>query len=46
MSSDLTEAGPINPLKNAPVITPSKACEGSDILLKLTPLQDEYKGVD
>ena len=46
MSSDFTKAGPVNPLKNAPVIAPSEACEGSNTLLELTPLQDEYEGVN
>jgi hypothetical protein len=46
MSSNLTEAGPVNPSENMPVITPSKACKGSNILLELTPIQDKYKGVN
>jgi hypothetical protein len=46
MSSNLTEAGPVNPLENASAIAPSEACEGSDTSLELTPIQDEYEGVD
>ena len=46
MSSDLTEAGPVNPVDNAPEIVPSKACEGSDTSSESTPLQDEYEGLD
>ena len=30
ISSNLTEAGPVNLLENVSVIAPSKACEGSD----------------
>ena len=46
MSSDLTEASPINLLENAPVIAPSKACKGFNILLESTPVQNKYKGVN
>ena len=46
MSSNLTEASPINPLENALVIAPSEACEGSNTSSESTSLQDEYKGVD
>ena len=46
ISSNLTEAGPINPLENASVIAPNKACKGSNTLLKLTSLQDKYEGVN
>jgi len=42
ISSNLTKAGPIDPLENMPAIAPSEACEGSntlsDTLLKSTPL--------
>lgn len=37
MSSNLTEASLVNILENTPVIMPSKACEGSNTLLELTP---------
>ena len=46
MSSNLTEAGPVNPPKNTPVITPSKACKGFNILLELILLQNKYKGIN
>ena len=46
MSFNLTEASPINPLKNMPVIVPSEACKGFNILSESTPLQDKYKGVN
>jgi len=46
MSSHLTKIGPINLAKNAPVIAPSEACEGSNTSLESTPLQDEYEGID
>jgi hypothetical protein len=46
ISSNLTEAGPVNPSENTPAITPSKAYKGSNTLLKLTPIQDEYEGVN
>jgi len=49
MSSNLTEAGPVDPLENAPAIAPSEACEGSNTSFNTsseTPLQDEYEGVD
>ena len=46
MSSDLTEAGPVNPPENTPAIAPSEACEGFDTSSESTPLQDEYEGVD
>ena len=46
MSSDLTEAGPVNPPENAPAIAPSKACKGFNTLSESTPLQDKYEGVD
>ena len=50
MSSNLTKASPINLAENAPIIAPaiapSKACERSDTLLELTPLPDEYEGLN
>ena len=42
MSSHLSKAGPINLVENISIIVPSKAYEGSNTLLKLTPLKDEY----
>ena len=38
MSSQPTKASPIDLAGNTPIIVPSKACEGSDTLLKLTSL--------
>ena len=46
MSSDFTEAGPVNPLENTPIIAPSKAYKGFNTLLKSTSLQDKYKGIN
>jgi len=46
MSSNLTEADPVNPPENVPVIAPSEACEGSDTSSESTSLLDEYEGVD
>jgi len=46
MSSYLTKAGPVNSVENASIIAPSEACEGFNTLLELTPLKDEYKGLN
>ena len=46
MSSHLSTAGPVNLAENMSEIAPSKACEGSNTLLELTPLKDEYKGLN
>jgi len=46
MYSHLSKAGPINLAENMSVIAPSEAYKGSDTLLELTPLKDEYKGLN
>jgi len=46
MSSHLTKASPVNLVENASIIAPSEACKGSDTLLELTPLKDEYEGLN
>ena len=46
MSSNLIEAGPVNPPEDASAITPSEACKGSNTSSESTSLQDKYKGVN
>ena len=46
MSSYLSKAGPINLAENMSAIAPSKACEGSNTLLELTPLKDKSEGLN
>ena len=46
ISSYLSKANPINLAGNTSIIAPSEACEGSDALLELTPLKDEYEGLN
>jgi len=46
MSSQPTEASPVNLVENTPIIAPSEAYEGSNTLSESTPLQDEYEGLN
>jgi len=46
MSSQPTEASPVNLAENTPIIAPSKAYKGSNTSLESTPLQDKYKGLN
>ena len=46
MSSHFTKAGPVNSAENTSAIAPSEACEGSNTLSELTPLKDEYEGLN
>ena len=46
MSSYLSKANPINLVEKTSIIAPSEAYEGSNTLLKLTPLKDEYEGLN
>jgi hypothetical protein len=46
MSSYLTKASPINLVENVSIIAPSKAYKGSNTLLELTPLKNEYEGLN
>ena len=46
ISSYLSKAGPVNSAENMSIIAPSKAYEGSDTSLELTPLKDEYEGLN
>jgi hypothetical protein len=46
MSSHLSKAGPVNSAENISIIAPSEAYEGSDTSSELTPLEDEYEGLN
>ena len=46
MPSNLTKASPINLAENTSILAPSKAYEGCNPVLELTPLKDEYEGLN